>query len=95
MAGVRSGAAWEAARQQVLREETHCHICKERVDKTLPYRDPGTGRINGGYATVHHLDPHPTKENVARRSRLRLTHWSCNTSYGDGSRVKTRTSRRW
>ena len=95
MGNVRSGAAWERARQQVLAEETHCHICKERVDKALPYRDRVTGRINGDSASVHHLDPHPTRENVARRSRLRLTHLRCNTAYGDGTRVKTRTSRRW
>lgn len=95
MGNVRSGAAWQRARQQVLREETHCHICKEWVDKDAPYRDRVTGRINGAYPTVHHLDPHPTKENVARRSRLRLAHWRCNTSYGDGTRLKSKTSRRW
>lgn len=95
MGNVRSGTAWQKARQQVLAEETHCHICKEWVDKGTPYRDRGTGRISKGYPTVHHLDPHPTPENVARRSRLRLAHWSCNSSFGDGSRVKTRTSRRW
>lgn len=95
MGNVRSGAAWNAARDRVIREESDCHICKEPVDKTLPYRDPATKKINGRSKTVHHLDPHPTRETVAIRSRLRLAHWSCNTSYGDGTRVRAKTSRRW
>lgn len=79
----------------VFREETHCHICKGLVDKTLPYRDPRTGKVDPMAKSVHHLDPHPTPENVARRDRLRLAHVGCNSSLGDGSRVKSRTSRRW
>jgi hypothetical protein len=95
MAGVRSGRPWQRAREQVFREETHCRICGGEVDKTLPYRDPRTGKPNPLSKSVHHLDPHPTRENVARRDRLRLAHLGCNSSFGDGSRVKTRTSRRW
>ena len=94
MGNVRSGAAWRAVCIRVKAEETHCHICKRRVDKSLPYRD-SRGRVNKMSASVHHLDPHPTPETVATRSRLRLTHLGCNSSYGDGSRVKSRTSRQW
>lgn len=95
MGGVRSGRPWQRARQQVFAEETHCHICKEAVDLTLPYRDGRTGKVNPRSKSVHHLDPHPTPENVARRSRLRLAHVGCNSSFGDGTRVKARTSRKW
>lgn len=94
MAGVRSGAAWRAVCIRVKAEETHCHICKRRVDKTIPYKDRN-GKVNGKSASVHHLDPHPTPETVAIRSRLRLTHLSCNSSFGDGTRVRSRTSRKW
>ncbi|MDQ1205046.1 hypothetical protein [Microbacterium sp. BG28] len=95
MAGVRSGRPWQTVRQVVFAEETHCHICKQLVDKSLPYRDARTGKVNPQSKSVHHLDPHPTKETVAIRSRLRLAHVGCNSSFGDGSRVRTRTSRRW
>lgn len=95
MGGVRSGRPWQTARQVVFREETHCHFCKQVVDKTLPYKDKRTGKVNNMSKSVHHLDPHPTPENVARRSRLRLAHVGCNSSYGDGSRVKSKTSRQW
>lgn len=95
MGNVRSGATWERVRQIVLTEEDTCHLCKQPVDKTIPYRDRRTGKINRDSPSVHHLDPHPTRENVARRARLRLTHLGCNTSFGDGTRVKTRTSRKW
>lgn len=94
MAGVRSGPAWRAVRERVIAEETHCHICKRWVDKSLPYKD-SKGKVNPMSPSVHHLDPHPTPDTVAIRSRLRLTHLGCNSSFGDGSRVRSRTSRRW
>jgi hypothetical protein len=93
--GVRQGSKWRAVRERVIREEDICHICREPVDKSLPYKDPRTGLINGRSKSVHHLDPHPTPETVAIRSRLRLAHLSCNSSQGDGSRVKSKTSTRW
>lgn len=95
MSNVRSGSEWRRVREQVLREESTCHLCKQPVDKTIPYRDRRTGAINGDSASVHHLDPHPTPDNVARRARLRLTHRRCNLAFGDGTKVKPRTSRRW
>ena len=95
MAGVRSGRPWQRVRLRVFAEETHCHICKEEVDKSRPYRNPRTGEVDPKSKSVHHLDPHPTKETVAIRSRLRLAHVGCNSSFGDGTRVKTKTSRRW
>ena len=95
MAGVRSGRPWQRARQQVFAEESICHICKIEVDKARPYRDPRTRKVDPKSKSVHHLDPHPTPENVARRSRLRLAHVGCNSSFGDGTRVKLRTSRKW
>lgn len=96
MAGnVRSGAAWHAARARVIREERDCFLCGHPVDRTIPYRDPHTKKVNPDSPSVHHLDPHPTPETVAIRSRLRLTHHRCNVSFGDGSRVKSRTSRKW
>lgn len=95
MGGVRSGRPWRTVRQVVFREETYCHLCGHEVDKTIPYEDPATGLVNNLSKSVHHLDAHPTKENVARRSRLRLAHVGCNSRQGDGSRVKSRTSRKW
>lgn len=93
--GVRQGSKWRAVRERVFREESDCHICGDPVDLSIPYQDPRTGLINGLSKSVHHLDPHPTPDTVAIRSRLRLAHLSCNSSQGDGSRVRSKTSRRW
>lgn len=95
MQNVRSGSAYRAVRELVIAQESTCAICGKEVDKTIPYRDRRTGEINGDSKVVHHLDPHPTPDTVARRSRLRLAHWRCNAQFGDGSRVKSKTSRKW
>ena|SRR3990170_4309391 len=60
----RSGRPWERFKAHVYATETHCIICGEPVDMTLPYRDPITGRVNRMSKSVDHTteldaDGHP------------------------------------
>lgn len=75
----RRGRPWRRYREHVLATETHCRRCGRLVDKTLPYRDPFTGKVNRWYATVghqHELDAggHPYQGG--------LEHLRCNSSAG-------------
>lgn len=51
----RSGRPLQRAKQRVYEEETHCCRCGELVDKSLPYRDPVTGKVNGRSKSFEHL----------------------------------------
>lgn len=69
---------YDRNRAVVLREETHCGICSELVDKTLPGTDrrgPSVdhiiARVNGG---------------TNARENLRLVHATCNSSTGGATR---------
>ena len=75
----RRGRPWQRYRQHVLATETDCRRCGEEVDKTLPYRDPDTGRVNNMSASVGHrteLDAHGNPYDGG------LEHLSCNSSAG-------------
>lgn len=96
MSNVRTGSVWQATRLRVFREETVCYFCNEVVDQARAYLDRATGKPDPLGKVVHHLDPHPTRENVSRRDRLRLAHWACNNAYGDGLGARHgKTSRKW
>lgn len=64
--------------KRVLREETHCHICGEVVDKTLSGRHPRG-------ASVDHIIP-ISAGGSNDRGNLRLAHLSCNSSRREGER---------
>ena len=42
----RSGRPYRRAKADVFANETHCRRCGKAVDKTLPYKDPVTGKVN-------------------------------------------------
>lgn len=75
----RSGRPLERAKARVYANETHCCRCGREVDKTLPYRDPVTGKVNIWSKSFEHLteldaggDPYDGH----------LAHLHCNTSLG-------------
>lgn len=75
----RSGRPLERAKARVYATETHCRKCGQLVDKTLPYRDPLTGKVNiwsksYGHATELDAGGHPYVGH--------LEHLHCNTSAG-------------
>jgi 5-methylcytosine-specific restriction endonuclease McrA len=71
---------------QVRREESHCGLCGGWIDKTLPKGH----RLSFTVDEVIPRSRHPLGARYAAldRSNLRAAHWSCNSSKGNGTRVK-------
>lgn len=74
----RGTRAWRRVREGVFREETHCWVCSEWVDQSLPREHPMS-------RTVDHLDAIALGyAGVPDRSRCRLAHRRCNGRRGTG-----------
>lgn len=85
-----NSGAWKKKRKTVLREETHCHICLEEVDKELKFPEPLS-------ATVDHIIP-SALGGSDDRSNLRLAHNLCNQKRSTkpiDEVKKTKHSRDW
>lgn len=93
--GPRTGIRWRQAREWVIDTYDTCCLCKQAVDKTIPYRDPNTGRVNIWSKTVHHLDPLATGGDLLNRERLRLAHLHCNSSAGANTAAQPAPSIPW
>ena len=72
----RSGAPLARVKADVYATETHCCICGEEVDKTLPHLNPVTGKVNRRSKTIEHTDIYNNPYDV------HLAHWECNVSKG-------------
>jgi len=87
----RSGRPLERAKARVYATETHCCRCGEPVDKTLPYRDPITGKVNRDSKSFEHLTELDTGAGDPYDGHL--AHLRCNTSagakYGNAKRAVT------
>lgn len=84
---LRSCKRLQQMRAQVLSEETHCHICGDEVDMSLP----GT-HVDG--PTIDHLIPVGTPQGIWHifdRRLVRLAHRRCNCT--DGNRIQRRIER--
>jgi 5-methylcytosine-specific restriction endonuclease McrA len=66
-------------RAQVLREETHCWLCGELVDKTLPAGLPGSPEVD-------EIVPVSLGGSPFDRSNCRLSHRIHNQQRGNGLR---------
>jgi hypothetical protein len=80
--GGRSTAVYRRYRAQVLADpmETRCIICGGWVDKTIPYRDPFTGKVNLMSPSLEH-----TKALIEGGGLLqsgRMSHLGCNLKSG-------------
>ncbi len=72
----RRGPIWDALRALVFAEETHCWLCGERVDQTIPAPDRWS-------RSVDHVIPVDLRPDlIYRRSNVRLAHRGCNSSAG-------------
>lgn len=79
------GRPYRALQAWVYATYTHCWLCHQIVDKTLPYRDPATGRINRASKSVDHVIPLLLRPDLALdKANARLAHLRCNTSRGAG-----------
>jgi hypothetical protein len=67
------GWAYRKLREQVLREETHCWLCGEEVDKSLRYPDRMC-------ASADHVMPVAAGGAPHDRENIRLAHLFCNMS---------------
>lgn len=67
----RVGARWRKLRAQVLAEETHCWLCGEEVDVSLPAGFPGSPEAD-------HVVPVGAGGAQEDRDNLRLSHRACN-----------------
>lgn len=76
----RSGRPLERAKARVYAEETHCCRCGELVDKSLPYRDPITGRVNRMSKSFEHLTE--LDRGTGDPYDGHLAHLACNSSAG-------------
>lgn len=69
---LRNGRPWRRMQRQVFAEETHCWICYQYVDQTLPAGEPRSRSVDH----VHALrDGGPPLE----RNNCRLAHVGCNS----------------
>lgn len=72
----RGTQAWKRLRARVYSEETYCWRCGQWVDQGLPRNHPLS-------RSADHLDQLARGGvGVPHRSRVRLSHWSCNSSRG-------------
>lgn len=83
----RGGRPWRRAQLQVYAEETHCWICGEWVDPSLP---PNHDLAR----SVDHLTALADGGPEFERWNLRLAHRVHNSARGTGAEVRAR-SRRW
>lgn len=91
---IRKTAAWQRLRARVVAEETHCAVCGQVVDKTLPGRTPWAPSVD------HIIPMHDDIKLALDRGNLRLTHVRCNTARGNRTRRKLKLmepyiNRRW
>ncbi|NQX36262.1 hypothetical protein [Herbiconiux sp. VKM Ac-2851] len=96
----RGGRPFERAKAECFATETHCRRCGKRVDMTLPYKDPTTGRVN----TMSKSYGHSTELDAGGHPYVgHLEHLGCNSKAGaeyvnEKRRKQTtelRTSRDW
>lgn len=79
----RAGTAWWKTQAQVFAEETHCWLCGEWVDQSLPATHP-MGR------TVDHVRELWEGGDPVARSNGRLAHRRCNTAKSNRLRAARR-----
>ena len=66
-----NGTARTKLRSRVLREETHCHLCDQPVDRKLPHGLPGSPEVD-------EIIPIAYGGNPLDRRNCRLAHRYCN-----------------
>ena len=80
---VANGHRRRQLRARVLREETHCGICGNEVDKSLPHGLDGSPEVD-------EIIPVSLGGSPYLRSNCRLSHRLCNVRRGNGLRHQQR-----
>lgn len=73
-----NGHRRDQLRRRVLAHYTHCALCGELVDKSLPYTDPGAPEVDEIIPVSLGGDP-------LRWDNVQLAHRSCNQAKGNGT----------
>jgi 5-methylcytosine-specific restriction endonuclease McrA len=79
----RVGRPWREVSARVYREETHCWLCGEWVDQTLPPKHPYARSADHLHQLQHGGPP-------ILRSNLKLAHIRCNTARSNALRYLSR-----
>lgn len=79
----RRGRPWRRLQAQVYATETHCHLCGEWVDPTLP-------KNHRRARSVDHLIPLSLGGPPLDRDNARLAHIGCNSRRGNGTTTMRR-----
>lgn len=66
-----NGTKRDRLRKRVLREESHCHLCNQAVDVTLPHGLPGSPEVDEILPVTYGGDP-------LDRQNCHLSHRYCN-----------------
>jgi len=83
MTDPRHTSPYRVLARQVRREDGVCWLCGKDIDRTLPYRDPATGRVNQWSWTLDHVIPIDVAPQLALvRSNCRAAHHRCNSARG-------------
>lgn len=72
----RAGRPWRTVQAQVYREETHCWLCHQPVDPSLPPNHPHSRSADHLVQLTHGGPP-------LARTNLHLAHRRCNTVRGN------------
>jgi 5-methylcytosine-specific restriction endonuclease McrA len=94
----RSGAAWEAARKQVLANASGCWLCGKPLDFDAPPRSRWAPSVDHvlPLKAMRHLDPVDQRRLALDPSNLRPCHYGCNSGRGARRIARPRlTSRAW
>ena len=84
MRDIRFTAAYRALKAWVRSEEDTCWLCGKHIDRTIPYRNPITGRVNPQSWSLDHVIPITVAPMLALiRSNVRAAHLSCNSGRGN------------
>ena len=89
----RGGKPFLRAKAECYAHETHCWICGEYVDQSIPYKDPVTGKVNVWSKTFDHTTE---LDRGGHAYAGHLSHWRCNSSkgakYGNAKRKAQRAA---
>jgi len=83
----RNGHRWRTLQTRVYADEERCALCGQRVDKTLPRKNPD-GTDNLLSKSVDHIVPIKHGGAEYDRANLQLAHLGCNFRKNDGRSTK-------
>lgn len=91
----RKGYLYRRWRERVIEKATACAHCGQELDKSLPYRDPETGRVNLRYPSADHIVPISHGGSLLDPANGQAVCLGCNRERSAGGTPMLRTSEDW